>query len=119
MILIEKEYLMIKNIIIHTALVMALLMPTSTWGIKTKGSFTTQQIRLLWMGCFQGANLKSPQTQEVNGMVCDCILDKTRILYTYKDIVKKSGKPMQDEYSRLADVCVDELGLMPKSRINI
>ena len=52
-------------------------------------------------------------------MVCDCILDKTRELYTYKDIVKKSGKPMQDEYSRLADVCVDELGLMPKSRINI
>ena len=38
---------------------------------------------------------------------------------TYKDVVDKSGKPMQDEYSRLADVCVDELGLMPKSEINI
>ena len=52
-------------------------------------------------------------------MGCDCILDKTRELYTYEDIQKKSGKPMQDEYSRLAGVCIDELGLAPKSRINI
>ena len=110
---------MIKNIIIHTALVIALLMPTSTWGIKTKGSFTTQQIRMLWMGCFQGANMKSPQTQQVNGMVCDCILDKTRELYTYEDILKKSGKPMQDEYSRLAGVCIDELGLAPRKELSI
>ena len=110
---------MIKHIIIHTALIIALFLPSTTLGIKTKGSFTTQQIRMLWMGCYQGANMKSPQSQQLNGMVCDCILDKTRELYTYKDIVKKSGKTMQDEYSRLADVCVDELGLMPKSRINI
>jgi hypothetical protein len=110
---------MIKHIIIHTALIIALFLPSTTLGIKTKGSFTTQQIRMLWMGCYQGANMKSPQSQQLNGMVCDCILDKTRELYTYKDIVKKSGKPMQNEYSRLADVCVDELGLMPKSRINI
>ena len=68
---------MIRYIIIHITLVIALLIPISTWGIKTKGSFTTQQIRMLWMGCFQGANLKSPQTQEVNGMVCDCMLDYT------------------------------------------
>ena len=63
--------------------------------------------------------MKSPQSQQINGMICDCILDKTRELYTYETIQKKSGKPMQDEYSRLADVCVDELGLMPKSEINI
>ena len=118
---------MIKYIIIHTALVTALLMPTSTWGSKQSkdspegftGTFTTQQIRMLWMGCYQGANMKSPQSQQINGMICDCILDKTRELYTYETIQKKSGKPMQDEYSRLADVCVDELGLMPKSQINI
>ena len=105
---------MIRYIIIHTALVIALLLPSATWGIKTKGSFTTQQIRLLWMGCFQGSNLKSPQTQEFNGMVCDCILDKTRELYTYDEIQKKSGKPMQDEYSRLADICAGVLGFNKK-----
>ena len=110
---------MIRYIIIHITLVIALLIPISTWGIKTKGSFTTQQIRMLWMGCYQGANMKSPQSPQVNGMVCDCILDKTRELYTYDDIQKKSGKPMQDEYTRLADICIDELGLMPRSRINI
>ena len=110
---------MIRYIIIHITIVIALLIPISTWGIKTKGSFTTQQIRMLWMGCYQGANMKSPQSPQVNGMVCDCILDKTRILYTYDDIQKKSGKPMQDEYTRLADICIDELGLKPKSRINI
>ena len=110
---------MIKHIIIHTALIIALFLPSTTLGIKTKGSFTTQQIRVLWMGCFQGANMKSPQSQQVNGMVCDCILDKTRELYTYEDIVKKSGKPMQDEYSRLADVCVDELGLAPRKELSI
>ena len=110
---------MIRYILIHIALVIALLVPTSTWGIKTKGSFTTPQIRMLWMGCYQGANMKSPQSPQVNGMVCDCILDKTRELYTYDDIQKKSGKPMQDEYTRLADICIDELGLMPRSRINI
>jgi hypothetical protein len=98
--------------------VIVLLIPTITWGIKTKGSFTTQQIRVLWMGCFQGANMKSPQSQQVNGMVCDCILDKTRELYTYEDIVKKSGKPMQDEY-RLAGICVDELGLAPRKELSI
>lgn len=110
---------MIKHIIIHTALIIALFLPSTTLGIKTKGSFTTQQIRVLWMGCFQGANMKSPQSQQVNGMVCDCILDKTRELYTYEDIVKKSGKPMQDEYSRLAGICVDELGLAPRKELSI
>ena len=110
---------MIRYILIHIALVIALLIPTSTWGIKTKGSFTTQQIRVLWMGCFQGANMKSPQSQQVNGMVCDCILDKTRELYTYEDIVKKSGKPMQDEYSRLAGICVGEHGLAPRKELSI
>lgn len=110
---------MIRYIIIHIALVIVLLIPTITWGIKTKGSFTTQQIRVLWMGCFQGANMKSPQSQQVNGMVCDCILDKTRELYTYEDIVKKSGKPMQDEYSRLAGICVDELGLASRKELSI
>ena len=110
---------MIRYIIIHIALVIALLIPTTTWGIKTKGSFTTQQIRVLWMGCFQGDNMKSPQSQQVNGMVCDYILDKTRELYTYEDIVKKSGKPMQDEYSRLADICVNELGLAPRKELSI
>ena len=110
---------MIRYIIIHITLVIALLMPISTWAIKTKGSFTTQQIRMLWMGCYQGANMKSPQSPQVNGMVCDCILDKTRILYTYDDIQKKSGKPMQDEYTRLADICIDELGLMPKPKLSI
>ena len=94
-------------------------MPISTWAIKTKGSFTTQQIRMLWMGCYQGANMKSPQSPQVNGMVCDCILDKTRILYTYDDIQKKSGKPMQDEYTRLADICIDKLGLMPNPKLSI
>ena len=94
-------------------------MPISTWAIKTKGSFTTQQIRLLWMGCYQGANMKSPQSPQLNGMVCDCILDKTRVLYTYDDIQKKSGKPMQDEYTRLADICIDELGLMPNLELSI
>ena len=110
---------MIRYIIIHIALVIALLIPTTTWGIKTKGSFTTQQIRMLWMGCYQGANMKSPQSPQVNGMVCDCILDKTRELYTYDDIQKKSGKPMQDEYTRLADICIDELGLMPNPELSI
>ena len=110
---------MIRYIIIHIALVIALLIPTTIWGIKTKGSFTTQQIRVLWMGCFQGANMKSPQSQQVNGMVCDCILDKTRELYTYEDILKKSGKPMQDEYSRLAGVCINELGLAPRKELSI
>ena len=69
---------MIRYITIHITLVIALLMPISTWAIKTKGSFTTQQIRLLWMGCYQGANMKSPQSPQLNGMVCDCILDKTK-----------------------------------------
>ena len=110
---------MIRYILIHITLVIALLIPTSTWGIKTKCSFTTQQIRMLWMGCYQGANMKSPQSPQVNGMVCDCILDKTRILYTYDDIQKKSGKPMQDEYTRLADICIDELGLMPNPKLSI
>ena len=110
---------MIRYITIHITLVIALLMPISTWAIKTKGSFTTQQIRLLWMGCYQGANMKSPQSPQLNGMVCDCILDKTRVLYTYDDIQKKSGKPMQDEYTRLADICIDELGLMPNLELSI
>tara|TARA_R100000808_G_scaffold23119_1_gene50873 strand:+ start:2516 stop:2848 length:333 start_codon:yes stop_codon:yes gene_type:complete len=110
---------MIKYILIHTALIAALLFPNTTLGIKTKGSFTTQQIRMLWMGCYQGANMKSPQSPQVNGMVCDCILDKTRELYTYDDIQKKSGKPMQDEYSRLADVCINELGLRPNPELSI
>ena len=51
--------------------------------------------------------------------MCDCILDKTRDLYTYDAIQKKSGKPMQDEYSRLADICIDELGLMPNPQLSI
>ena len=72
---------MIRYIIIHTALVIALLLPSATWGIKTKGSFTTQQIRMLWMGCYQGAYRSNPQNPQLNGMMCDCILDKTRILY--------------------------------------
>lgn len=110
---------MIRYITIHITLVIALLMPISTWAIKTKGSFTTQQIRMLWMGCYQGANMKSPQSPQLNGMVCDCILDKTRVLYTYDDIQKKSGKPMQDEYTRLADICIDELGLMPNLELSI
>lgn len=110
---------MIRYITIHITLVIALLMPISTWAIKTKGSFTTQQIRLLWMGCYQGANMKSPQSPQLNGMVCDCILDKTRVLYTYDDIQKKSGKPMQNEYTRLADICIDELGLMPNPELSI
>ena len=110
---------MIRYILIHTALVIALLLPSATWGIKTKGSFTTQQIRMLWMGCYQGANMTNPQSPQINGMMCDCILDKTRELYTYDEIQKKSGKPMQDEYSRLADICINELGVSSRKELNI
>ena len=110
---------MIRYIIIHTALVIALLLPSATWGIKTKGSFTTQQIRMLWMGCYQGANRSNPQNPQLNGMMCDCILDKTRILYTYLEVQKKGGKVMQYEYSRLADVCVVELGFAPNPELSI
>ena len=98
-----------KNIIIYSPRE-ALLILSLLGLLKLKVYHT--QIRLLWMGCFQGANLKSLQTQEVNGMVCDCILDKTRILLPIKTLLR-SQVFMQDEYSRLADVCADELGLMP------
>ena len=110
---------MIRYILIHTTLVIALLLPSPTWGIKTRGSFTTQQIRILWMGCYQGANMTNPQSPQINGMMCDCILDKTRILYTYDEIQKKSGKPMQEEYSRLAGICVNELGVSSRKELNI
>lgn len=105
--------MMIKYIIIHTILVMALLLPTSTLGSKKEptnftGTFPTQTVRILWMGCFQGANMKNPENTEANGLICDCILDKTRKRMTHDYVRKNSGQHMQDQYTGLANECAME-----------
>ena len=111
---------MIRYILIHTAILVALLLPMSTQGSKQKqndptnftGTFPTQTVRILWMGCFQGANMKNPTNTDANGMICDCILDKVRKRMTHDYVRKNSGSHMQDQYTALANECAEEFRTM-------
>ena len=112
----EKKLTMkltIRYIVIHTAILVALLFPGGTYGSKKEptnftGTFPTQTVRLLWMGCFQGANMKNPTNAEANGLICDCILDKVRKRMTHEYVRRNSGQHMQDQYTALANECANE-----------
>ena len=104
---------MIKYILIHTAIMVALLLPPGVYGSKKEpryftGTFPTQTVRILWMGCWQGANMKNPANSEANGIICDCILDKVRKRMTHDYVQKNSGMQMQNQYTSLANECALE-----------
>jgi len=102
-----------RYIVIHIVLLAALLLPGVTYGSKKElryftGTFPTQTVRVLWMGCWQGANMKNPANSEANGIICDCILDKVRKKMTHDYVRKNSGMQMQNQYTSLANECALE-----------
>ena len=104
---------MIRYIFIHTAILIALLFPDGIYGSKKEpsnftGTFPTQTVRILWMGCFQSANIKNLANKDTNGMICDCILDKVRKRMTHDYVKKYSGQHIQNHYKILENECTSE-----------
>ncbi len=104
-----------RYILIHITLLTALLLPVSIYGSKQKdpdrysGTYSTQAIRILWMGCWQGANQKNASNTDTNGVVCDCIMDKTRKRFTYQYIKFAPSGEMQSKYAGMAEECTNEI----------
>jgi len=82
---------------------------TSLYAKPYTGTFTTQTIRLLWMGCYQGTMSVDSRNPTFNGALCDCIVNKTREKYTSQEVEKYQGATMQRKYTEIANQCRGEL----------
>ena len=70
---------MIKKIIL------ILLIATPAFAVPYSGTYPTIQIRSLWSHCFDGLTTVNGVTpSNEHAYTCDCILDKTRIRYSYQ-----------------------------------
>ena len=78
---------MIKKIIL------ALLIATPAFAVPYSGTYPTIQIRSLWSHCFNGLTIVNGGTpSEGHALPCDCILDKTRVRYSYQMLLETDNR---------------------------
>lgn len=76
-------------------------------------NFSSKNIRILWMACFNGGHLEQILPSDTIAIVCDCIVDKTRTQFSFEYTLKNAGPTMKGIYKRFINSCQKEIVVKP------
>tara|TARA_R110000824_G_scaffold260253_3_gene448892 strand:+ start:162 stop:494 length:333 start_codon:yes stop_codon:yes gene_type:complete len=76
-------------------------------------NFSSKNIRILWMACFNGGHTQQKLPSDTIALICDCVVDKTRTQFEFDYTLKNAGPLMKSVYKRFIHSCQKEIVSKP------
>ena len=76
-------------------------------------NFSSKNIRILWMSCFNGGHIQQKFPSDTIALICDCVVDKTRTQFDFEFTLKNAGPTMKGIYKRFINSCQKEIVTKP------